>query len=159
MNVLVICIDTFRPDMVGKGKKLSHVKTPHLDTLESESVVFDRCFAEGLPTIPVRRCVFTGKRSFPWRFDTPNEGLQPAEAGWHPIPHEMDTLAERFHDAGYATGIVSDVYQHVQGDNEFHQRISVLAIHSRSGERWIPVGALLADRPGCTGVPLGVAMA
>ena len=47
MNVLVICIDTFRPDMVGKGKKLSHVKTPHLDTLASESVVFDRCFAEG----------------------------------------------------------------------------------------------------------------
>jgi arylsulfatase A-like enzyme len=110
MNVLVICIDTFRPDMVGDGKKLSHVKTPHLDTLASESVVFDRCFAEGLPTIPVRRCVFTGKRSFPWRFDTPNEGLQPAEAGWHPIPHEMDTLAERFHDAGYATGLVSDVY-------------------------------------------------
>ena len=39
--------------------------TPNLDRLMGESVVFDRCFAEGLPTIPLRRCVFPGKRSFP----------------------------------------------------------------------------------------------
>ncbi|MDA0748102.1 MAG: sulfatase-like hydrolase/transferase [bacterium] len=110
MNLVVICVDTFRADIVGERKKLSYVKTPHLDTLAAESVVFDRCFAEGLPTIPVRRCVFTGKRSFPWRYETPNEGLQPAGSGWHPIPHELDTLAERLHDAGYATGLVSDVY-------------------------------------------------
>ena len=110
MNLVVICVDTFRADIVGEGKTLSHVRTPHLDRLASESVVFERCFAEGLPTIPFRRCVFTGKRSYPWRFETPNEGLQPAGAGWHPIPHELDTMAERLHDAGYATGLVSDVY-------------------------------------------------
>ncbi|MCH8276947.1 MAG: sulfatase-like hydrolase/transferase [Bacteroidetes bacterium] len=110
MNVIVICCDTFRAYIVGDGKKLSFVRTPNLDDLAAESVVFDRCFAEGLPTIPVRRCVFTGKRSFPWRFGTENEGLQPAGAGWHPIPHELDTLAEILHDAGYATGLVSDLY-------------------------------------------------
>jgi arylsulfatase A-like enzyme len=110
MNVVVICCDTFRADIIGEGKKLSFVKTPHLDALASESVVFDRCFAEGLPTIPLRRCVFTGKRSFPWQFGTENEGLQPAGAGWHPIPHELDTLAEILHDSGYGTGLVSDVY-------------------------------------------------
>ena len=110
MNVIVICCDTFRADIVGEGKKLSFVRTPNLDDLAAESVVFDRCFAEGLPTIPLRRCVFTGKRSFPWRFETENEGLQPAGAGWHPIAHELDTLAEILHDAGYATGLVSDVY-------------------------------------------------
>lgn len=89
MNLVVICVDTYRADMVGEGKELSHVKTPNLDALAAESVVFDRCFAEGLPTIPVRRCVFTGKRSFPWRFETPNE---------------------RLHDGGYATGLVADTY-------------------------------------------------
>ena len=78
MNMVVICCDTFRADIVGEGKKLSHVKTPHLDRLASQSLVFDRAYAEGLPTIPFRRCVFTGVPSFPWRFDTPNEGLQPA---------------------------------------------------------------------------------
>ena len=110
MNVIVICCDTFRADLVGEGEKLSFVKTPNLDRFASESVVFGRCYAEGLPTIPLRRCVFTGKRSFPWRFETENEGLQPAGAGWHPISHELDTLAEILHDEGYATGLVADVY-------------------------------------------------
>ena len=110
MNMVVICCDTFRADIVGAGKKLSHVRTPHLDQLASEGLVFNRCFAEGLPTIPFRRCVFTGIPSFPWRFDTPNEGLQPAGSGWHPIPPDQDTLAERLHDAGFVTGLVADTY-------------------------------------------------
>jgi arylsulfatase A-like enzyme len=109
-NVVVICVDTFRTDMGGSGGKLSFVKTPNVDRLRDESVSFTRCFGEGEPTIPVRRCLFTGRRSFPWRFDTPNEGLQPAGHGWHPIPHELDTLAETLHDAGWLTGIVGDTY-------------------------------------------------
>ena len=110
MNLIVICVDTFRADIIGQGKKLSFVKTPNLDNLATESVVFDRCFGEGEPTIPVRRCLFTGHRSFPWRFETPNEGLQPAGMGWHPIPHEHVTLAERLHDVGYCTGFIADTY-------------------------------------------------
>ena len=110
MNLVVICVDTFRADIIGKNRKLSFVKTPYLDTLARESVVFDKCFGEGEPTIPVRRCLFTGVRSFPWRFETPNEGLQPAGMGWHPIPHKHTTLAERLHDVGYCTGLVTDTY-------------------------------------------------
>lgn len=109
-NVVVICVDTFRADMGGSGGRLGFVKTPNVDRLREESVVFTRCFGEGEPTIPVRRCLFTGMRSFPWRFETPNEGLQPAGSGWHPIPHEQDTLAERLHDAGWLTGFISDTY-------------------------------------------------
>ena len=77
MNLIVICCDTFRADLIGENG-FGQVRTPCLDDLAAESVRFSRCYAEGLPTIPVRRCVFTGERSFPWRFDTPNEGLQPA---------------------------------------------------------------------------------
>lgn len=110
LNLVVICVDTFRADMGGSGGKLGFVRTPHVDRLREESVVFTRCFGEGEPTIPVRRCLFTGIRSFPWRFETPNEGLQPAGHGWHPIPHEQDTLAERLHDAGWLTGFISDTY-------------------------------------------------
>jgi arylsulfatase A-like enzyme len=109
-NVVVISLDSFRADMGGSGGKLAFVKTPNVDRLRAESVSFTRCFPEGLPTIPQRRCLFTGVRSFPWRFETPNEGLQPAGSGWHPVPHEHDTLAERLHDAGWLTAFISDTY-------------------------------------------------
>jgi arylsulfatase A-like enzyme len=109
-NVIVICVDTFRADLGDGGGKLGFVRTPNVDRLRAESVAFTRCFGEGEPTIPVRRCLFTGVRSFPWRFETANEGLQPAGSGWHPIPHEHDTLAERLHDAGWLTGFLADTY-------------------------------------------------
>jgi len=109
-NVIVICIDSLRADCVGPDKGMGFVKTPHIDRLASESIVFDRCYAEALPTIQVRRCFFTGYRSFPWRQAIPDEGLQPAGPGWHPISHEEDTLAEILHDSGYLTGLVADTY-------------------------------------------------
>ena len=110
LNAIVICVDTLRADLGGAGGKLSFVQTPHLDRLREESVSFTQCYGEGEPTIPVRRCLFTGHRSFPWRFDTPNEGLQPASLGWHPIPHHQDTLAEILHDHGWLTALVADTY-------------------------------------------------
>lgn len=109
-NVIVICIDSLRADCVGPDKAMGHVKTPNIDKLASESVVFDRCYAEGLPTIQVRRCFFTGHRSYPWLQAIPDEGLQPAGPGWHPIAHDEDTLAEMLHDSGYLTGLVADTY-------------------------------------------------
>ena len=54
LNIVVICIDTFRADIVGPGKKLSGVATPALDALAAESVRFNRCFTEPGPTLQVR---------------------------------------------------------------------------------------------------------
>jgi len=36
MNVVCICLDTFRADIVGPGKKYSHVRTPNLDAFAAE---------------------------------------------------------------------------------------------------------------------------
>ena len=33
MNLIVICLDTFRADMIGPGKAMSDVRTPNLDAL------------------------------------------------------------------------------------------------------------------------------
>ena len=65
MNMVVICCDTFRADIVGAGKKLSHVRTPHLDQLASDGIIFNRCFAEGLPTIPFGGVCLRVFRLFP----------------------------------------------------------------------------------------------
>ena len=46
MNIIVICLDTFRADLIGEGK-LAFVQTPNLDAFGKESVIFDRAFGEG----------------------------------------------------------------------------------------------------------------
>ncbi len=106
MNCVVICCDTFRHDMIGHPV----VKVPNLDRLASEGITFTQAFAEGLPTIQARRTLFTGIRSFPWRFEIGCRGLTPALSGWHRIPDEQTTLSERLIEDGVVTGLVADTY-------------------------------------------------
>jgi len=110
-NLIVICLDTFRADIVGQDQPFSFVRTPNIDRLAEEGVTFTRSYAEGLATMPVRRCFFTGVPSFPWRFDTPCEGMHMRVGrGWHPIPHEQDTMAELLHDEAYMTSFIADTF-------------------------------------------------
>jgi len=52
MNVILIILDSLRADHVGcYGNKW--IRTPNLDALAEESVVFTRTFPESLPTIPM----------------------------------------------------------------------------------------------------------
>ena len=109
MNVICICADTFRTDIIGPGKKLSFVETPNLDRLMRESVVFDRAYGEAQPTIQMRNALFTGHRTFPYRENPGHRGLR-GGYGWHRIPDSRMTVSEMFFEAGYVTGFVSDVF-------------------------------------------------
>ena len=107
MNCVVICCDTFRHDMIHHPV----VKTPSLDRLAAEGVLFTNAFAEGLPTIQARRTCFTGVRSFPWRFEVGSRGLTPAIAGWHRMLDDQTTLSEHLlEQGGVCTGLVADTY-------------------------------------------------
>jgi len=106
MNCVVICCDTFRHDMIGHPV----VRVPNVDRLAAEGITFTNAFAEGLPTIQARRTCFTGKRSFPWRFEMGSRGLSPAIPGWHRMPDEQTTLAELLFDNAVITGFVADTY-------------------------------------------------
>jgi len=106
MNCVVICCDTFRYDMIGHPI----VRTPNLDRLVREGITFTNAFAEGLPTIQARRTMFTGTRSFPWRFEMGSRGLTPTIPGWHRIPDEQTTLSEFLFENGVVTGLVADTY-------------------------------------------------
>ena len=110
MNLICICLDTFRADIIGDNKKLSFVETPNLDAFARESVCFDRAFGEGQPTLQIRRAMFTGRRSFPWRYNFDRRGHWHHAAGWHKIPPEQDTLAEMLLSRGYLTGLVANTY-------------------------------------------------
>jgi len=110
MNLVLICLDTFRADIIGEGKKFSFVKTPNLDTFARESVEFTHAFGEGQPTLQIRRAFMTGRRSFPWRYNFDRRGHFHHAAGWHKIPPEQDTMAEILSRRGYMCGLVADVY-------------------------------------------------
>lgn len=110
MNLVVFVLDTLRFDVVQHQGPFAHVATPNLDALRREGVTFTRAFGDGEPTIPVRRCLYTGMRSFPWRFSFDRKGLWPSGSGWHKIPPEQTTLAEHLLRHGYRTALISDLY-------------------------------------------------
>ncbi|MGH2350658.1 MAG: sulfatase [Chloroflexota bacterium] len=112
MNVIVICLDTLRADVI-HHLGATHLRTPTLDALARDGVWFDHAFAEALPTVPARRSLFTGLRGFPWRWVIDTTGSSPGAPqlpGWHAIPPHQVTLAERLVRAGYVTGLMADTY-------------------------------------------------
>ena len=70
-------------------------KTPHLDALAAESLVFEPAYPESLPTLPTRRAIYTGRRVYPFHNgDFRLKGDFVGAPGWGPIPEDQDTLAE-----------------------------------------------------------------
>src|SRR5919106_3040743 len=66
MNVILVVLDTLRKDYVGAYGN-PWVKTPNLDAVAATGTRFDRVVPESLPTIPVRRALHTGIRTFPFQ--------------------------------------------------------------------------------------------
>ncbi len=65
-NVILIMLDSLRRDHVGAYGN-DWIETPNIDALASEGVRFMNAYPEALPTIPVRRAMHTGMRTFPCR--------------------------------------------------------------------------------------------
>ncbi|HEV2744872.1 MAG TPA: sulfatase [Rubrobacter sp.] len=100
MNVILVILDSLRKDHVGAyGNDL--IRTPVLDAVAREGLRFTRAHPEAMPTIPVRRAVHTGARTFP---------LGPPAYGWTSIPAGQTTLAEVLKSEGYGTFLVTDTY-------------------------------------------------
>lgn len=123
MNAIIVMMDTLRPDHLGcYGNRW--IKTPNLDAFARESMVFDRATPEALPTLPVRRALFTGMRVYPFDkqpFDSEREAAAAgrgfmgipkiAMPGWDPIPWEIVTLAEMLQGVDLA-GVSQDYAAH-----------------------------------------------
>ena len=96
-NVIVLMLDSFRADHLGAFGNASTL-TPNLDRFASESTLFTHSYPEGLPTIPVRTSLFTGKFTYPFR---PWQVLHPED---HPL------LAEILWAEGFLSALISDTY-------------------------------------------------
>src|SRR5215216_2386105 len=107
VNVVVVIVDSLRRDHVGAYGN-GWIKTPNLDALAKEGLVFDRSYPESIPTIPARRAIHTGVRTWPFRDWHPvsDDGFKPY--GWAPVPEDQTVLAEILSAEGINTNIVTD---------------------------------------------------
>ena len=80
-NVILIILDSLRKDHVGAYGN-DQMRTPTLDALAEESLLFTHAYPDAMPTIPARRAIHTGIRTLPFKVH------------WAPIPQKQTTLAE-----------------------------------------------------------------
>jgi arylsulfatase A-like enzyme len=79
-NVIVIMFDSLQFNYLGcYGNEW--IKTPNMDRLAREGVLFENCYTEGLPTVPCRRAMHTGRFTLP-------------SVGWSPLRAEDTTIAD-----------------------------------------------------------------
>src|SRR5271170_6751156 len=99
-SVILITIDTLRADHVGcYGAQM--VKTPTLDALAHDSVVFERAISQVPLTWPSHAVILTGTYPF-------QNGVQ--DFTGQPLARQFRTVAQAFQQAGYATGAVVSAF-------------------------------------------------
>jgi arylsulfatase A-like enzyme/tetratricopeptide (TPR) repeat protein len=99
-DVILVTIDTLRADAVGYSGN-TRVKTPFLDRLASEGIVFTNAHAHNVVTLPSHVNILTG--------------LYPYQHGVHDnagfkLDPKNETLGAMLHRAGYTTGAFIGAY-------------------------------------------------
>ncbi|MBD2844060.1 sulfatase-like hydrolase/transferase [Paenibacillus sp. IB182496] len=95
-NVLIICADEMRGDCAGfMGNP--DIKTPNLDRLAGQSVVFEQFMTVFPKCMPARASMMTGRycHTGAWR-----------TVAYQHLPAEQTTLLERFREQGYETAVL-----------------------------------------------------
>jgi len=107
VNLIVIVSDSLRADHVGcYGNEW--IRTPSLDWLAQDSVLFEEAYPEALPTIPVRTSLYTGRRTLTRR-------------GWQPLEPDDVILPEILKEHGYVTALITDLYHIFKPGMNFHR--------------------------------------
>jgi arylsulfatase A-like enzyme len=118
LNLIVLVSDTFRADNL-EAYGSEWVQTPYLNQFAKESVLFESFYPEGLPTIPLRRQLYTGRRIFPTHFYFQQDSVK--IPGWHELFLEDVTLSETLLAAGYETALIADLPHLFKPGRNFHR--------------------------------------
>jgi arylsulfatase A-like enzyme len=103
MNVVVVVMDSLRVDHI-YGKR---ARTPTFDKVATEGLRFTRAFPEGMPTIPARRSIMSGRRTYPFRGWHPYPDLPP-QPGWEPVGSDGTMWTQVLQGKGWTTGYITD---------------------------------------------------
>ena len=118
LNVIVLVSDTFRADNL-EAYGSQWVETPYLNQFAKEATIFESFYPEGMPTVPTRRQLFTGRRIAPTHLYFQQEAVK--APGWHELFLEDVTLSETLLAAGYQTALIADVYHIMKPGRNFHR--------------------------------------
>jgi arylsulfatase A-like enzyme/Flp pilus assembly protein TadD len=99
-SVILITIDTLRADHVGCYGAQT-VKTPTLDALARDGVVFERAISQVPLTWPSHAVILTGTYPF-------QNGVQ--DFSGQPLAQQFRTVSQAFRQAGYSTGAVVSAF-------------------------------------------------
>lgn len=119
MNLIVVCLDSFRQDHVSayhRGRQalpdIQPCRTPNLDAFAADSLVFTNATPMSLPTIPIRTELMTGQCILPTR-------------GWTPLAPAETPIGVHLHRAGYVSGLITDIWHYRAPGMNFHQGFNV----------------------------------
>jgi arylsulfatase A-like enzyme len=153
VNVIVVVLDSLRRDHVGAYGN-GWIKTPNLDALAKQSLVFDRTYPESIPTIPARRAIHTGVRTWPfrdWR-PAPDDGFMPY--GWAPVSEGQVVLAEVLSAEGINTNIVTDTLHMFRASYDFQRGFDAFDyIRGQERDQYRPVMSVSDARVNRVTVP------
>jgi arylsulfatase A-like enzyme len=135
-NVMVVMLDTLQFNYLGCYGN-NWIKTPNLDRFAQQGVLFENAYTEGLPTVPCRRAMFTGRYTLPVK-------------GWSQLDIEDTTIADLcwgqpidsalIHDSGpfrlpkfgYSRGF--DKVHFIHGHETDHQYYAQDELHEHKAE-------------------------
>jgi len=120
VNIVLVILDSFRQDHIGAYGN-DWIVTPRLDAFAEEATIFTRCYPESLPTLPVRRALHTGLRTYPFQGHREFKGDFVGAPGWGPIPEEQTTMSEHLQKQDYRTAFITDTYHQFKPSKNFHR--------------------------------------
>ena len=93
-NIVFIMLDTLQHNYLGCYGNPT-VKTPNLDRFARNGILFENAYSEGLPTVPVRRAIMTGRYTLPF-------------GGWQPLSPDDTTISDILWGRDVQTALVYD---------------------------------------------------
>ncbi|HEX4992687.1 MAG TPA: sulfatase [Rubrobacteraceae bacterium] len=147
MNAIVVILDSLRKDHV-RVYGNDRIRTPSLDALSEESLRFTRAYPESIPTLPARRAIHTGIRTWPFRDWEPPEGEDFMPAGWQHIPEDQTTLAEVLNlQQGFNTVLLSDTQHMFKASMNFQRGFKVFDwVRGQERDRYRPTTRISQEK-------------
>ena len=147
MNVVLVILDSLRKDHVGAYGN-DGVETPSLDALAAGSLRFTRAYPESIPTLPARRAIHTGLRTWPFRNWDPPEGEAFMPAGWQHIPEDQTTLSEiLLLEQDFNTALLSDTHHLFKASMNFQRGFRLFDwVRGQERDRYRPTMKISQER-------------